>query len=93
MAQREPVYRSVGDAGFALGHNGNLTNVEELAGQLGMLPGMVQASKDLDSTSDSDLVAELIAREYPNEPRSDGRDLEHACSSASSRSSRVRSRS
>ena len=29
----QPVYRSVGDAGFALGHNGNLTNTEELAGR------------------------------------------------------------
>ena len=27
----QPVYRSVGDAGFALGHNGNLTNTVELA--------------------------------------------------------------
>ena len=27
----QPVYRSVGDAGFALGHNGNLTNTAELA--------------------------------------------------------------
>ena len=35
----QPVYRSVGDAGFALGHNGNLTNTAELAEQLGMLPG------------------------------------------------------
>ncbi len=74
----QPVYRSVGDAGFALGHNGNLTNVDELANRLGMLPGMVPVAKDLDSTSDSDLVAELIAREYPAEPRSDGRDLEYA---------------
>ena len=37
----QPVYRSVGDAGFALGHNGNLTNTAELAEQLGMLPGML----------------------------------------------------
>ena len=33
----QPVYRSVGDAGFALGHNGNLTNTAELASSLGML--------------------------------------------------------
>ena len=32
----QPVYRSVGDAGFALGHNGNLTNTEELAKELGL---------------------------------------------------------
>src|SRR5436853_4356052 len=40
----QPVYRSVGDAGFALGHNGNLTNVVELAEGLGMLPGFESAS-------------------------------------------------
>ncbi|MHB8593596.1 MAG: amidophosphoribosyltransferase [Acidimicrobiales bacterium] len=49
----QPVYRSVGRAGFALGHNGNLTNTAELAGSAGMLPGVV--------ASDSDLVAELVA--------------------------------
>src|SRR2546423_160105 len=66
----QPVYRSVGDAGFSLGHNGNLTNTEELARDLGMLPGVL--------TSDSELIGELVAREYSDEPRSDGRDLEHA---------------
>ena len=40
---------------FVIGHNGNLTNTEELAASMGMLPGMV--------TSDSDLMAELVARE------------------------------
>ncbi|HEX5268404.1 MAG TPA: amidophosphoribosyltransferase [Acidimicrobiales bacterium] len=68
----QPVYRSVGEAGFALGHNGNLTNTAELAAQTGMLPGTV--------ASDSDLVAELIARRFPadDDGRSDGRDLERA---------------
>jgi amidophosphoribosyltransferase len=66
----QPVYRSVGDVGFALGHNGNLTNTEELATELGMLPGVL--------TSDSELIGELLAREYGDELRSDGRDLEHA---------------
>ncbi len=74
----QPVYRSVGDAGFALGHNGNLTNVLELSDALGMLPGMLEPELGLDSTTDSALVAELIAHEYPPEPRSDGRDLELA---------------
>jgi amidophosphoribosyltransferase len=49
----QPVYRAVGGAGFALGHNGNLTNTAELADRAGMLPGVV--------ASDSDLVAELIS--------------------------------
>ncbi|MEX1008576.1 MAG: amidophosphoribosyltransferase [Acidimicrobiia bacterium] len=74
----QPVYREIGDAGFALGHNGNLTNTAVLAEQLGMLPGMLTADSRLDSTTDSALVAELIATEWPSEPRSDGRDLELA---------------
>ena len=74
----QPVYRSVGDAGFSLGHNGNLTNTAELAASLGMLPGMTAAETEFDSTTDSALVAELIARAWPDEPRSDGRDLELA---------------
>jgi len=74
----QPVYRSVGDAGFALGHNGNLTNTAALAEQLGMLPGMFPGESDLDSTTDSALVAELIAAVYGTEERSDGRDLEVA---------------
>src|ERR1700752_4170462 len=52
----QPVYRSVGDAGLSLGHNGNLTNTEELAASLGMLPGVL--------TSDSELIGELLAGEY-----------------------------
>jgi amidophosphoribosyltransferase len=50
----QPVYRDVGHHQFALGHNGNLTNTEALADEAGMLPGTV--------TSDSDLMAELLAR-------------------------------
>jgi amidophosphoribosyltransferase len=53
----QPAYRSVGTAGFALGHNGNLTNTAQLAEDAGMLPGI--------ATSDSDLVAELLARCFP----------------------------
>src|SRR3954465_12753965 len=53
----QPVVRGdVGEAGFALGHNGNLTNTSELAEELGMLPGGV--------SSDSDLVAEMVARSH-----------------------------
>jgi amidophosphoribosyltransferase len=50
----QPVYRPSGTAGFALGHNGNLTNTELLAEKAGILPGIV--------LSDSDLVAELLAQ-------------------------------
>ena len=53
----QPVYRSIGAAGFALGHNGNLTNTQALMSEAGMLPGI--------ATTDSDLVAELLAREQP----------------------------
>jgi amidophosphoribosyltransferase len=68
----QPVYRRPGESGFALAHNGNLTNTPDLAAEAGMLPGVV--------ASDSDLVAELLAAEYPpeSESRSDGRDLEAA---------------
>lgn len=51
----QPIYRGVGELQFALGHNGNLVNTEELAKDAGMLPGMV--------ASDSDLVGELVATE------------------------------
>ncbi|MGH9004954.1 MAG: amidophosphoribosyltransferase, partial [Acidimicrobiia bacterium] len=64
----QPVYRSRGDCGFALGHNGNLTNTLELAAELGIDPA--------DIGSDSDVVAELLARTWAEVPRSDGRDLE-----------------
>jgi amidophosphoribosyltransferase len=68
----QPVYRRPGESGFALSHNGNLTNTADLAAAAGMLPGVV--------ASDSDLVAELLATEYPpeGEESSDGRDLERA---------------
>ncbi len=68
----QPVYRDVGHAEFALGHNGNLVNTDALAEEAGMLPGTV--------ASDSDLVAELLAADIRTEggERSDGRDLEQA---------------
>jgi len=53
----QPVFRGVGRAGFALGHNGNLTNTAALAESAGMLPGLV--------SSDSDLVAELLGQCFP----------------------------
>lgn len=68
----QPVYRGVAARQFALGHNGNLTNTAALAEEMGMLAGTV--------TSDSDLVAELLAREITaaHADRGDGRELEHA---------------
>jgi len=51
----QPVYRSAGSSGFALGHNGNLTNTAALAETAG-----IQVTSML---SDSDLTAELLARE------------------------------
>jgi amidophosphoribosyltransferase len=70
----QPAYRGAGERHFALGHNGNLTNTEALATDAGMLPGTV--------TSDTDLVAELLAGELSRLPedRSDERDLELALS-------------
>jgi amidophosphoribosyltransferase len=59
----QPVYRAVGGAGFALGHNGNLTNTAALAERAGMLPGVV--------ASDSDLVAELVALAFPPDAQDD----------------------
>jgi amidophosphoribosyltransferase len=67
----QPFYRNVGDHSFALAHNGNLVNTEELAAEAGMLPGMV--------TSDSDLVAELLERELTHMPTElQDRSLEQA---------------
>ncbi|HVV37363.1 MAG TPA: amidophosphoribosyltransferase [Acidimicrobiales bacterium] len=66
----QPIYRTVGDAGFALGHNGNLSNTVSLMESAGMLAGTV--------SSDSDLMGELIARAYPAEESADGRDLERS---------------
>ena len=54
----QPVFRSAGASGFAIAHNGNLTNTSELADKAG-----IQVTSML---SDSDLVAELLAREVEN---------------------------
>src|SRR5262249_44457083 len=56
--------------GFALGHNGNLTNTAALAAELGVLPGM--------AGSDSDLIAELLSRTLGALPFDEGGGLEDA---------------
>ena len=57
----QPFYRGLDGTEFALGHNGNLTNTAELAASSGMLDGVV--------TSDSDLVAELVAQRISATPQ------------------------
>ncbi len=52
----QPAYRAVGRAGFALGHNGNLTDTEGLIERAGMLSGT--------AGSDSDVVAGLLAEAF-----------------------------
>ncbi len=49
----QPVYRAAGSLHFALGHNGNLVNTAALAAELGV--------DQLPTTSDSDLIAEVLA--------------------------------
>jgi amidophosphoribosyltransferase len=61
----QPAYRAVGRAGFALGHNGNLTETDVLAERAGMLPGL--------AVSDSDVVATLLADAFPNAAGDPGR--------------------
>jgi amidophosphoribosyltransferase len=51
----QPVFRSAGASGFALAHNGNLTNTTALADAVGI--------EFTTMLSDSDLVAELLALE------------------------------
>lgn len=66
-ANAQPAHRQVGSTSVALGHNGNLTNTAELAASLGVSV----------ATTDSDLMAEGIARAIDDE-RSDSRGLELA---------------
>src|SRR5262249_18297748 len=51
----QPVYRAVGDVNFVLAHNGNLVNTAELVAGIDLAPS--------ESTSDSDVVAALLAAE------------------------------
>jgi amidophosphoribosyltransferase len=60
----QPSFKTDGHRGLALGHNGNLVNTSELADRVGAGPR--------GATTDSDLVATLLARE------TEGVDLEAA---------------
>ena len=62
-AGAQPVFRSIGRNGFALAHNGNLTNAASLGDRLGVLPGLV--------VSDSDILAELIAQSFAEAAEAD----------------------
>ncbi len=66
-ANAQPAHRQVGNTSVALGHNGNLTNTQELATALGISG----------ATTDSDLMAEGVARAIDDD-RSDSRGLEIA---------------
>ena len=67
----QPVYRSVADAGFSLGHNGNLTNTEALAERARHAARRAHLRQRADRRA-------ARARVRPTTLRSDGRDLEHA---------------
>ncbi len=66
-ANAQPAHRQVGNTSVALGHNGNLTNTKELVEALGIRG----------ATTDSDLMAEGLARAI-DDNRSDARGLELA---------------
>lgn len=66
-ANAQPAHRQIGNTSVSLGHNGNLTNTVALAASLGVS----------EATTDSDLMAEGIARAI-DDNRSDGRGLELA---------------
>lgn len=66
----QPVFRDVGHTEFALGHNGNLVNTAELSEVAGMLPGT--------ASSDTDVMAELLAQACDRIGEADGTSLEQA---------------
>jgi amidophosphoribosyltransferase len=66
----QPVHRANDNVNFALAHNGNLVNTAELADEAGIAVREV--------TSDSDLVAGLIAAELADSIQAPGDPLERA---------------
>jgi amidophosphoribosyltransferase len=57
-ANAQPTFRSTPEVSIALGHNGNLTNIRELAA---MLPDVV-AHGIVQATSDTDVLTELLVQ-------------------------------
>lgn len=59
----QPTFRSTRDGGIALGHNGNLTNTDELEEWLGERGSSdeVEQSGRMDSTNDTSLITALMA--------------------------------
>lgn len=55
----QPAYKEAGGIEIALGHNGNLVNTEELWRDHYRAP--IAGAKGIDSTTDSDLIAAMIA--------------------------------
>jgi amidophosphoribosyltransferase len=53
----QPIYAPPGPTGFAIAHNGNLTNTQALAAQAGLDPTALD--------SDTDLIATLLTTAYP----------------------------
>jgi amidophosphoribosyltransferase len=61
----QPTFRATATGSLALGHNGNLTNIAELAGMVAELepaPARGPGARPLGATSDSDVMTELLAR-------------------------------
>ena len=54
----QPTYRTRGNGGVALGHNGNLTNTAELAGSV------VRDDHAVAATTDSDLITAMLAASH-----------------------------
>jgi amidophosphoribosyltransferase len=52
----QPLFASLGDAGFAIGHNGNLTNTRALSAEL------ISGGAIFQSTTDTEVVLHLLAR-------------------------------
>jgi len=60
----QPIFRTFGSHGLAVGHNGNLTNARELAEALdqeeSLLPGMAPTGAKM--PSDTEIITEMLAR-------------------------------